>query len=233
MNAGGASGHGASLRAKPIDVVGAAIRRQVRSHALKLLHLRRLELQATVSRVSPVTIDLAAHGGFDLVDVARRLEVPVGWPPTRSSVARRLIPPASVSRWLSTVRVDRSGVEMRGPGDPKGGLYFIPRRDVLETVALIGRSTLSTDGPRAFLSVAGAIPQSVLAAMPGMEIDRIVSHPVLNGRGYLVEEAFDSDLEGGVLVTFRTGTLPYEMPWGPQLAALIESRREAGAGPGC
>ena len=202
------------------------------------LRLYRLHLQASVSRISPVALDLAAQGGFGIDQIARRLRVPKGWP-WPGGVA-----PLSCGigvNWLSlgrkalrrsfvgsdrrfAARLDRDGVLMRGCEDPAGELGFLVSGDELQAVARLGECILHTRRGSCSVLLPRRLPETIQCALIGRPIGDMIGHPVLSGRRYRILSVQDRGTASGSVVVFATATRPLELPWGMELHAELERR---------
>ncbi len=72
----------------------------------------------------------------------------------------------------------------------------------------------------ATLTVDADVPMTLRTGAVGLRVDEIFDHPVLNGRGYVIERS--EDYRGNLLhkgspwpwrVTFRAEPVPWRVPW--------------------
>lgn len=219
-----------------------AVKREMHLHVVaerrRLLRLYRLQLQATISRVSPLVLDLAASAGIAMDAVAQGLRVPPGWRPTVWTTAPL---PSSGPRdkhggfiARGSRMFARSGAAIaRGPTHPSGLLGFYPGDQALEVVAALGDAVLSTDGCIAHLWLPDRLPEVLLSAVTGRSIDEVASHPVLDGRGYVITDVAERAMSGGTVLVFHPGLLPHRMPWNLQLERVVgRARAKDAASPG-
>lgn len=218
----------------PAYRLDAAINRYIVESEVARIRLYRLKLQIGVKRVSPLAIDLAAQGGFGLDDVARRLRPPQSWPwrdpaAGRGCVVDRRWSPigapigshgvaASVHRdWP---RLGHGAARMRPAGDRRGELAYVVSGNVLEAVTRMGDCILQTDQGIGRILLDDELPETLVAALPRRRLDDLFEHPVLSGRGYVIERVDQSRSGHPHIVTFRTGLLPHSMPWSAYLDAV-------------
>lgn len=211
----------------------AAVMREMRLHAIgerhRVLRLYRLWLQATILHVSPLAIDLAAHGGFTIEGVARELDVPPGWTPQCCATTATLgmagqSHASCFRRGARGIFVRTGAAVMRGPTDAAGMLGFYPRDRALDVVSCFGPTVLYTSGLSAHLWTPERLPEIVLAGLVGKPIDAVAPHPVLDGRGYLIRKVRDRPGDGGTMLSFRPGLLPLRLPWAGDLTQVVERR---------
>lgn len=203
-----------------VELVEQEARRFFERLEAERLRLYRALLQGTVLRVSPLTLDLIAQAGSSVAVVAEALPVPGEWPwtPLRYRTASALLRspkgfgPSNhgPSRFH---KLATAGVMLRDRHHPLGELGFWTSRTALEAVACPGGCVLQTDGYRARLHLPSPMPDTLLAALPGRPLEQLVSHPVLDGRGYVVERISEGEHGDGPVVGFATGLLPLELPW--------------------
>ncbi|MES3150869.1 hypothetical protein [Sphingomonas faeni] len=223
--------------ARCLDV---AINRHLVQTEVARLRLYRLKLQITVGRVSPLAIDLAAHGGFQLDDVARCLQPPSSWPwrdvmGGRGCATNRRWRPVGTHTGIKGMTASVPGAWPRlGPGaalmlhaaDRRGELAYAVSGNALEAVTRMGDCILQTDQGIARVLLDDVLPETLVAALPGRSLDDMFDHPVLSGRGYVIERVRQPEPSAAHVVTFRTGLLPHSMPWAAELdAELMKSSR--------
>lgn len=81
----------------------------------------------------------------------------------------------------------------------------------LDVILRDGRFALFTHDGTAHLRLGSALPEAVVTACKGKALDEVVDHPLLSGRGYVIDATVASH-EAAVLV-FEMGRLPLQMPW--------------------
>jgi len=212
-----------------------AINRHLVQTEAARLRLYRLKLQITVGRVSPLAIDLASHGNFQLDDVARCLQPPSSWPwrdvmSGRDCATNRRWRPVGTPNGIKGMTASVPGAWPRlGPGaalmlraeDGRGELAYVVSGNVLEAVTRLGDCILQTDQGIARVLLDDVLPETLVAALPGRRLDEMFDHPVLNGRGYVIERIRQSEPSAAHVITFRTGLLPFSMPWTADLEAEL------------
>jgi hypothetical protein len=188
--------------------------------------LYRAHLQAAVRRVSPLALDLAVFGGSRLVDLAWEFEPPAGWPwrpldAARSSVSRATAAAAAerpthggVGRRRRAIATRRGGMVTCAPPGRSDVIGFMVIGPHVEVVAALGGVTVQTVGVQASLLIPEVLPDTVASSLPGRRLDALFRHPILDGRGYVIESVADFRQGDGSTVNFRAGLLPFEMPWG-------------------
>lgn len=83
----------------------------------------------------------------------------------------------------------------------------------LEMAAFPGGHRLRTHGAEGSLTLRMALPDTVMAALPGVALDRLVDHPLLNGAGCVVTAVDEPTLRWGTKVRFALEPAPWRMPW--------------------
>lgn len=58
----------------------------------------------------------------------------------------------------------------------------------LETAAMLGDHAIRTHGATVSMTLKLALPETVMAALPGQPLDRLVSHPLLDGASCVLTE---------------------------------------------
>lgn len=225
MNAG-ESGSRARLRE--------AMRRFASHTEEERLRLFRLHLQLTVSRVSPLAVDLLAYAGTSLAEASAGLVPPPTWPRALLkahddgfdadpwSGGRRSVT-VNGSSLRRAIRLAMLNPPRRPIGTVGNDLSLMAVGDRIEVTAALAGCRLQTYGGMASLLLAQTLPETIVAAAPGRPIDALIAHPVFDGRGYPVYDVRDGHGPGHA-VTFRTGMLPWRMPWGDELAVELGRR---------
>lgn len=215
------------------DLVRDSIVRHSEALKLERLRLYRLHLQVTVRKVSPLVLDLAAYTGSRFDDVVDEFAPRSTWPDgDLGKVGPRSRPNAGSQRWIGHKhsnaarewrRNHRRGV-VRGGAASGAQIVFMVMAGRVEALAALAGCALQTMGSYASLHLPDALPETVAAALPGRDVDALFGHPVLDGRGYVVEHVH-AGFSGGEVVTFRTGSLPCELPWRDLFDAEMERGR--------
>ena len=199
------------------------------------LRLYRLHLQATVTRISPLTRDLAtlATDGFE--GVARGLRPSPSWPwrlvelrddGSRHRYAHRFRDMVAhhysewpYSRSARAAIPTASSARDRGPAE--NHRFFAVGAQV-EVAGMVGACPLQTCGPLASIALPEPLPETIAVAVVGRTIDALVEHPALAGRGYVVESARRPSDGGGHIITFATNVVRCRMPWAHLLEAELK-----------
>ena len=189
------------------------------------LRLFRLHLQSTVRRVSPLLIDLCTTEGISIDSTVTLIYPPEDWPwrPLHD------VPPLLVRRtqqrkgWLaSPTKYDASrferlfknpGVVIRGVMHQRGRFAIRPSGEVMGFTASIGPCLLSAFGSSAMLKLSEMLPETLMNAMPGRQLDALVDHPVFRGRKYRVTRVMPDLNDGLPVLTFRAGLIPFVIQW--------------------
>lgn len=212
-----------------------AINRHLVQTEVERIRLYRLKLQITVGRVSPLAVDLAAHAGFQLDVVSCRLRPPPSWPWSALTargdrMANRRWRPIGTSTGIKGMnasvpgawpRLAHGAALMLPASDRRGELAYVVSGNVLEAVTRMGDCILQTDQGIARVLLDDRLPETLVAALPGRSLDDLFDHPVLTGRGYVIERVRQPEPSAAHVVTFRTGLLPLSMPWGADLDAEL------------
>ena len=223
----------------PIDlaaVCGRAVSRFLECSGRERMRLFRLHLQAHVSSISPLAIDLAAYCGLTLDAVAALLTPPARWP----SADGTHVPTMRPQDWAfydaaqfcyahaltgANGRALRAGSLISNVrSDERAEVGYAAIGSLLEVVAQVGPCMLVTHAGAAVARIAGELPETLVRGLPGHHLDELVEHPVLSGRGYVIESVRTDPNGSSQVIRFRTGTLPHAMPWDGILLGELERR---------
>jgi len=189
------------------------------------LRLFRLHLQTTITRVSPLLLDLAAFESISLSEATALIYPPQGWPGHPVSdfaplpIWKLLQKKAwrQVSGRRDAVRFQRMfanpGVIIRTFNDPRGRFGIRPCRTVLGFTAGIGSCVLTAFGSTAILKLGEQLPASVLASIDGYRLGDVVDHPIFAGRAYLIHRAMLDPADAMPLIAFHAKTVAYWGNW--------------------
>ncbi len=198
----------------------AALGREV---ADRRLALYRDYVGATVTRVSPLLLRWCGLGGLEADDLARRLAPDRPWTPWLCGPR----PPAPSGSIKGPRRFEMRGggvadlhdlqlfafsgtVVRTGAASGLFGLRVL--HDRLEFAAFLGKARVRTFGVGGVLALPGELPATLVAALPGTPLDRLVDHPLLNGAGCVVREV-DEATRWGTRITFALPSVTWRMPW--------------------
>lgn len=208
----------------------------VRTEQERLL-LFHMHLQATVDRVSPLLLDLAAMEGISLVGAVSLMYPPQDWPwrPLPSASTSLADRNRSSKGWpVARPRSDEAifrrafanpGVVVRDVAHPRGRFGIRPSGRVLGFTASIGPCVISSFGPLATLRLPEMLPETLMTAMPGRQLDQLVDHPAFRGRGYRVVRVTPDLGDGLPVLTFRTPLASLVTPW------AVDDDTDEGGGP--
>jgi hypothetical protein len=189
------------------------------------LSLLRLHLQATVCKASPLLLDLAVMEGVSISAAIALIHPPQNWPWSPLSDAV----PAMVGRfhqrkcWLGAsgkqdvLRFRRAfanpGVVIRDADHPRGRFGIRPCGSVLGFTAAIGPCLVSAFGSSALLKLPQQLPETLMMALPGRPLERIIDHPAFAGRDYKVIRVQPDLIDGMPILVFRARLTPFAMQW--------------------
>jgi hypothetical protein len=189
------------------------------------LQLFRLHLQATVTRVSPLLLDLAAIEDLSLKDITALIYPPRDWP-RRPFLDFSPIP---LWKWLhkkawrassarrEVLRFERMfanpGVIIRPFDDPRGKFAIRPCRTVLGFTADLGPCVLTGFGSTAVLKLDEQLPEIIMASLAGRTLGEVIDHPIFAGRDYEIRRAAIDPTDGTSVIAFRAKTVAYRGDW--------------------
>lgn len=190
------------------------------------LRLFRLHLQATVDRISPLLLDMAAMEQIDLDYALGLMLPPQDWPWRPLQADRpagfhhrqlRKGWAAAGSSARNSARFRRSfanpGLVIRDVDHPRGRFAIRPSGRAMGFTAGIGPCLLSAFGSTAMLKLSEALPETLVTAMPGRPLDQLVDHPAFTGRGYRVLRVEDDLGDHLPVLVFRAPLAAFAMPW--------------------
>lgn len=212
-----------SFEIEAARLLGVQIRDFMESSDRERLRLFRLYLQMTVTRVSPIVVDLAAFVGSDFATIAEDLAPPRSWPELLVVRGSADVRSGDASSGLPRMRLASSvlnaaSLRSRRPsGRRAANASLLVAAGTIDTRLVARGCAIRTRGEVADILLPTAVPDTVVAALPGRPIDVLLSHPLLDGRGYVVKRARSGTVTP-LVVTICTGTLPACLPWGDLLA---------------
>lgn len=206
------------------------------AYRTECLRIHRMRLQAGIQSISPLVRDLADAHGIGLHGVAAMLRPQSELQRCESLLqgrrARLMPAPQHTDRrdyrnpWMRasdtrvSYAVSRKGVVMDAVSG-SGHLGFMVSAGHLIAAGWLGACWFHTDGDRAHIVVRAELPATLTSAAIGRDMGRIVSHPALDGRDYPIIRAVGIEEGPAVAFTFKTGLVPFEMPW-PDLLAFTD-----------
>ena len=169
------------------------------------------KLRADRRRASPLMIGICRMEGFEPATVAAAiLPEPIR---THASDGHPWLSTGSGEHQSLAMHLDKSGtpplrnrVSLRKRPDPRGGLAVSQVRGTLEVKGRIGDALIETRGGTATLALTQPLPETILTAMPGRPISKLVDHPLLADPAYVVLSA--SNLRGLAVLTFACPNVP-------------------------
>lgn len=204
-------------------------RRQARLRVARIEALRdaallatfRSELSATVRSASPLLVSLLAMDGLTLDDAVSLLRPQEGWP-RRPRLSGKPSGRSPRSHWARRPVLGRPSTQLSQTPSHEhefnradGGYLRVQVMDhSIELVARIERAFLFTRFGELRVELDDELPAVILSACPGRQIDEVVDHEALRGRGWRivgVEQGYPP-IQGQTLIV-ATGSVPYRMPW--------------------
>lgn len=190
------------------------------------LRLYRDFLAATVTGVAPVLLDLCRAGGLDLDGLAWGMAPGDAWPTWFCGTRPRLAHYWTKGRagWHLALggktaiseerrRFTDSALSLRTWDDPEGPFAIRAVEGCVDVGVGLGRAVVRTRGSRCKIALAASLPECVCIALPGRDVAAAVSHPLLEGRGYVVTDVLRG--RGTLLrLGFEAPPVPWKVPWG-------------------
>ena len=207
-----------ALRAANEADVGAFIERV----EAERVSLYRTHLRCTVRFVSPLLLDLLAAENVSPGVLIDAMQPPPMWPqasgarPGGPSV-RRLMPRVLKSNSLGLRSADQrlarclayGGVLLRKPSHSAGVFGVWTSADMLHACIELGAARLAIGGGEGHLSIPN-LPETLALGMPGRDLDRLVTHPLIDRRGYHVRRVSTAP-DGSPLLVFGCGVQPIDL----------------------
>ena len=104
------------------------------------------------------------------------------------------------------------GARLPGPKRLQVSRPFLDRG--LEFAALLGAHRLRTHGKSGSITLKDtSLPEHLRQALPGVELDRVVDHPLLAGSGAVITAIDERSSKWGTKVRFALEPSPWRMPW--------------------
>ena len=184
--------------------------------------LYRDHLRCTVRYASPLLLDILRVEGVSAVGLVDVMEPPPGWPEATSTPpwgpsVRRVLPRVFKTHRLGQRSADQrlarcfgyGGAMLRPPSDPLGGFGVWTSADMMHAWIDLGQARLAIGGGEGHLSIPN-LPKTIALGMPGRDIDRLVTHPLLDRRGYVVRRVREG-LNGATILVFGCGVQPVDL----------------------
>lgn len=178
---------------------------RIPSLLLDLAELERISLPATISLMRPPQQWPWLPLAISQVGLSLRHRMARGWPV--------LNPTIDASRFARAF--GNPGIVVRDVLHPLGRFGIRPNGRVLGFTAAIGPCLVSSFGSLTALRLPEALPETLMTAMPGRQLDRLIDHPVLRGKDYRVIRVETDPRDGMPVIMFRVplvhfATLPVE-----------------------
>lgn len=191
----------------------------------RALALYRAYVGAAVDAASPLLCRACAINGLPVDELVLRLRPGCKWEQwlcgvspldawCRGLVGRTNAPdptPAQRREWALQEWL-HVGVIIR---DPRRRLTMLGTRVLdgcLELAASVAGHRLRTHGDGGSITLRMELPDTVMAALPGIPLDRFIDHPLLAGAGCMVT-AVDEPTMWGTKVRFALAPVPWRLPW--------------------
>lgn len=113
----------------------------------------------------------------------------------------------------------RSGLVLRSADAPDGGFGLLVSGAGLEMGLVFEDWHLRTRGDMIVLSLARQLPETIVLACPGRELDEVVLHPLLSGRGHVIVSA-EQRYGTETALTMRAERVAWRVPWAPGARAF-------------
>lgn len=179
---------------------------------------QRVNVAHAVRHASPLLLDALAMRGVALGDVLDRLEAP----PALYRGGRGGRCPACAYR----LRKGRTSANAPWTADefsapltlvPGEGLHMVWSGSRLGLRGSAGRLGVATADATAWLGIEDELPATIALALVGRPVDALVSHPLLDGRDYVVLRVVPYDRGvGGTMIEVRTGLRRCRAPRAPR-----------------
>ena len=177
---------------------------------------RRL-IACTVTRTSSLLLGFARAEGIDIADFLGMIMPPPDWPSAQASVPRRrsnevLLRDDHKGFMFGGARRDRAfhrrmgtgGIVVRPPSDPRGRFGLRVAGTAVEACFDLGPLRLVVGAGTARMRLPPAMPETLLTSCVGRTIDRLVGHPLFDGRDMVIGRVdFAASPSGCAVVTFR------------------------------
>lgn len=189
------------------------------------LAVYRAYLGAVIETASPLLFRACALNGLPVDELALRLRPGVAWEQWLCGVrpldawCRELVgqtnapdPTPALRREWALQEWLHVGVIIRDPGRRLTMLGARVLDRGLELAASVGGHRLRTHGDEGSITLRLELPATLMAALPGVPLDRFIDHPLLAGAGCMVT-AVDERTMWGTRVRFGLRPLPWRLPW--------------------
>lgn len=178
-----------------------------------------------MDRASPLLLAVASAEGLALADLVYDFPPHSNWlgswpgvPPAANRGHQTAVKGRHDAMFLQ--RHGRDGRILRLPSDPAGRFAITRAGGCLGVTIDVGPCVLKTIGSLGYLSLSLRLPEVVAAAVVDGPLDhwttgpldRLIGHPLFDGRGYVVEGVRSPHGKAHDVVEFRTGTVPYRLP---------------------
>lgn len=178
--------------------------------------LYQTHLRCSVRFASPILLSLAAAEGISPAEIVREMLPPPEWPrrsPMDWGSSKRRMIASTVKGYPGGEFLDRTfarrlaygGYVVRLPAHPAGRFGVWAAGDTLDACVDLGPTRLLVAGSEARLRLPSGVPETLALAMVGRSVDRLVSHPLFDGRGYVVRRLLQVPSEMTQILVFGCG----------------------------
>lgn len=151
-------------------------------------------LAATVTRASPLLLDVCAFWGVDLDEMLWRLRPPAGWPYSARGRADRSRPPGVLGSGVVGRRVRAVVVE-----------------DQLDVRTWLGDAFACTCRGELRLWLTQQLPDTLMDSFTDRELATVIDHPILRMRPYRVTSTYP--VGHGSMIKAEAPPLSFRLPW--------------------
>lgn len=184
--------------------------------------LYRTHLRCSVRFASPLLLDLLETEGVSAGDLVDTMQPPPGWPAGMGASQWRPSSRGILARVLKSTRPglrapDRrladclayGGALVRAPSHPAGGFGVWTSADMMHAWIDLGGARLAIGGGEGHIALP-QLPETLALGMPGRDLDRLLTHPLIDGRGYFVRRV-RNDPDGAPVLVFGCGVEPIDL----------------------
>lgn len=182
-------------------------------------------IRCTVSRTSPLLLDVIGDQEIDLDECISLMVPPTGWPvrvnPQPWSLAKEpLLRDSQRGRAFGSTKEDlafytrfkHGGAVVRPPSHPDGRFGVRVSGSSLEACFDLGTARLVVGAGNARMRLPEGIPETVLAAAVGRRVNAVVGHRLFDDRDYVIERlGWASKNSAASIVIFDDGDVEIDL----------------------
>lgn len=185
------------VRADMSEANDNAIAEHLREREEERLSLYHTEVLCSARYASRLLIEVVRSEGLTFPGIVSGFTPPQSWPHGRR--VEGWTKPAPLGLMFKTHgslrstrdasferRICNGGTVLRPPSHPRGAFGVWIAGDTLDACIDLGQARLVLEGSRCRLRLPPGIPHTLAGAMPGRTIDRMLSHPLFDGKGFVV-----------------------------------------------